>query len=211
MKRWSARRDNSGTWHIEEESEVSGEALVFAFIGIVIVFLLFAISLPISIARQERLQEAKQKEMESRMAVSASIWDLDVIESDAIYGNKTKYDSYGNVYSGEFREFCAWNYPGGDVFEPRVIVDINEKYEYKRFTGTIFTRPDQNEDLTITFKIFADGKCIYDSGEMHTSTRAIDLNLNVSGVDKLTFEAYTDYHDDTNPAVILVNAMLHAE
>ena len=35
--------------------------------------------------------------------------------------------------------------------------------------------------------------------------------LDVTGVDKLTFQAYTDYHDVTNPGVVLVNAFLHAE
>lgn len=152
----------------------------------------------------------RDAQIEAQIAESVSIWELDIVESDAIYGSNTKYDSYGNAYSGEYREFCAWTYPG-DTFEPRVIVDINEKYEYKRFTGTIFTRPSQDEDLTITFKIFADGKCIFDSGEMRASTRAIDLNLDVTDVDKLTFQAYTDYNDATNPGVVLVNAFLHAE
>jgi len=160
---------------------------------------------------EETRAEKEQAKIEAQIAESVSVWDLNITQSDAIYGSSTKYDSYGNAYSGEYREFCAWNYPGGDVFEPHVVVDINEKYEYKRFTGTIFTRPDQDENLTITFKIFADGKCIYDSGEMRTSTGAIDLNLDVTGVDKLTFKAYTDFNDVTNPGVVLVNAFLHAE
>jgi hypothetical protein len=169
---------------------------------------LFAFNVP---TPEDTRLEKQQAQAEALIAESVSVWELKTIETDAIYGNTTKYDSYGNAYSGEFREFCAWTYPGGDVFEPRVIVDIDEKYEYTRFTGTIFTRPDQDEDLTITFKIFADGKCIYDSGEMRTATRAINLNLDITGVDKLTFQAYTDFNDATNPGVVLVNAFLHAK
>ena len=37
------------------------------------------------------------------------------------------------------------------------------------------------------------------------------MGLDVTGVDKLTFQAYTDFNDATNPGVVLVNAFLHAE
>lgn len=188
------------------------KARSISIVTLIILLAVFACLFAFDVPTPEDARLKKQQaQAEALIAESVSVWELETIETDAIYGSTTKYDSYGNAYSGEFREFCAWNYPGGDVFEPRVIVDINEKYEYTRFTGTIFTRPDQDEELTIIFKIFADGKCVYDSGEMRTSTRAIDLNLDVTGVDKLTFQAYTDFNDATNPGVILVNAFLHAE
>lgn len=150
MTKWIAAQDAGGTWHFEEESEITFGGFIVTTITIIILFLLFAITLKVDAAQTERRKLAEQKEMEAKMATSASIWDLDIIESDAIYGNKTNYDSYGNAYTGEFREFCAWTYPD-DVFEPCVIVDINEKYQYTRFSGTIFTRPHQDEGLGITF------------------------------------------------------------
>ena len=76
---------------------------------------------------EETRAEKEQAKIEAQIAESVSVWDLNITQSDAIYGSSTKYDSYGNAYSGEYREFCAWNYPGGDVFEPHVVVDINEK------------------------------------------------------------------------------------
>lgn len=211
MNKWRATRDVGGTWHFEEEPEITFEGFIITTITIIILFLLFAITLKVDEAQTERRKLSEQKEMEAKMAISASIWDLDIIESDAIYGNQTNHDSYGNAYAGEYREFCAWK-TTRSTHEPFIIVDIDEKYEYKRFTGTIFTRPNQDEDLAITFKIFADGKCIFNSGEMHTTTKATNLNLDVTGVDKLKFIAFTnDYNAYCNPAVILVNAVLHAE
>ena len=215
--RYSARNKNLIAQYEEDQDAALAvntcqKARSISIITLISLIAAFVCLLAFDVPKPEDTRLKKQQaQAEVLIAESVSVWELETIETDAIYGRTTKYDSYGNAYSGEYREFCAWNYPGGDVFAPRVIVDINEKYEYKRFTGTIFTRPEQDEGLTITFKIFADGKCIYDSGEMDTGTRAIDLNLNVSGVDKLTFEACTDYNADTNPAVILVNAVLHAE
>lgn len=158
----------------------------------------------------EEIREAKeQAELEEQIAQSVSVWDLEIIESEAIYGDNAQYDSYGNLYTGEYREFCAWNY-SSNRNEPYVIVDVNEKYDYTRFTGTIFTRPSQDEELAIVFRIYADDKCIYDSGEMHASTKAIELDLDITGVDKLKFMAFSEDNDSTNPAVILENAMVHA-
>lgn len=217
MSKWKFRQDRFGNWHAEEEHEVTLEAAVvtvLSIVGVLFAFLLLlAVLLGVRNFRIEIREDKEQRAHEAQMKVSVSVWDLDIIESTAINGSTAKHDSYGNAYSGEFREFCAWNspYDANDVFVPRITVDINEKYEYTRFTGTIFTRPKQNDDLTITFKVFADGKCIYDSGKMDTSTRAIDLDLNVAGVDKLTFEAYSDHFASTNPAVILANATLHAK
>ena len=215
MSKWIARKDTRGNWLVEEEHEITLEGVIITVLGIIggliLLLLLFAVLLGIDSLQTNRRKNAEQREHEAQMAISASIWDLDIVESDAIYGNKTMYDSDGNVYTGEFREFCAWS-KSSDVHEPCVIVDINENYEYTRFTGTIFTRPEQDEDLAITFQIFADGKCIYNSGEMHTSTNAINLNLDVEGVNQLMFIATTeDYGKYCNPAVILVNAVLHAE
>ena len=160
----------------------------------------------------ENIRAKKEKaQAEAQMAASCSIWDLSIVESNAIYGSSTKYDSLGNAYTGEYREFCAWNTPN-ERYEPCVIVDLNEKYDYTRFSGTIFTRPNQSEDLAITFTIYADEKCIYNSGEMRTSTKPIQLNLNITGVDKLKFVASTnDYDGWCNPAVILENATVFAE
>lgn len=215
--RYSARNKNLIVQYEEDQDTALAvntcqKAKCISIVTLISLLAVFACLLAFDVPTPEDTRLKKQQtQAEALIAESISVWELETIETDAIYGRTTKYDSYGNAYSGEFREFCAWNYPGGDVFAPRVIVDINEKYEYKRFTCTIFTRPDQDEKLTITFKIFADGKCIYNSGEMRTSNRAIDLNLDVTGVDKLTFQAYTDYHDATNPGVVLVNAFLHAE
>ena len=158
---------------------------------------------------EEVREKKEQAEIEKQIAESVSIWELDIVESDAIRGDNAKYDSHGNLYKGEYREFCAWNYPS-NRFEPHVIVDVNEKYDYTRFTGTIFTRPKQKEGLTIVFEIYADDRCIYSSGDMDASTEAIELDLDISGVDKLKFVAFTDDHASTNPAVILENAMVHA-
>lgn len=160
----------------------------------------------------ENIRAKKEKaQAEAQMAASCSIWDLSIVESNAIYGSSTKYDSLGNAYTGEYREFCAWNTPN-ERYEPCVIVDVNEKYDYTRFSGTIFTRPNQSEDLAITFAIYADEKCIYNSGEMRTSTKPIQLILNITGVDKLKFVASTNgYNSYCNPAVILENAMVFAE
>lgn len=182
-----------------------------SIVTIVLLLAFFAGLLIVDAPSPEETREAmREAEFEAQLAESVSLWKLDIVESDAIYGIDTKYDSYGNAYYGEYREFCAWKYPSR-TFEPCVIVDINEKYEYTRFTGTIFTRPDQDDSLAITFQIFADDTCIYDSGELHASTPAIDLDLDVDGVDQLKFLAFTDSHDSTNPAVILANAVLHAD
>lgn len=211
MSKWTARQKSNGDWEIEEAPEITPEGIVIGVISIIICFIIFAGLLITNNFMTDVREKTAQKKHEAQMAISASIWDLDVIESDAIYGSNTKYDSDGNAYSGEFREFCAWSYPG-EVFEPHIIVDVNEKNEYKRFTGTIFTRPEQKEKLSITFKIYADGKCIYDSGKMHASTKAIDINLDIEGVNQLKFVASTADNDSyCNPAVILVNATVHAE
>lgn len=212
MSKWNVTSKGNGNFVVEEASEIEDPVDILKAIGIALVLIvvfgpiiLFRAWISDTIAEKRSAREAAQ--MDAQMAIETSVWKLDVVDSRAIYGQENRADSYGNIYSGEYREFCSW-----DGYESYAVVNISEKHQYKRLTGVIFTRPEQAEDLSITFRIFADGKCIYNSGEMHTSTKAIQLNINVSGAKQLRFVASTsDYSGSTNPAVILENAVLHAE
>ena len=215
------REGLDGNWHVSPEPsgytfiEVIIAVLRFLakpFLVITVLVLLFGliVSLVVSVQNSKLSllwtsdkPEAEQSQVS--LIENISVWDLDIAEDTAIYGSNWKEDSYGNQYSGEFREYCSW--PG---HEPYTVINLSRQDDFKRLTGTIFTRPTQEESLRITFKIYADGKCVFDSGEMHTSTRAIQISIPISGVKQLRFVASSpDEGSGENAAVIFENALVH--
>lgn len=211
MSKWNITSKGNGSFEVEEISEIGpldflkGLLIILVLIMILGPIILFHSWVSNTIEEKRSAREAAR--IDAQMAIETSVWNLDIIDSQAIYGQEDRTDSYGNTYSGEYREFCSW-----DGYESYTVVNISERHQYKRLTGVIFTRPEQAEDLSITFRIFADGKCIYDSGEMHRSTKAIQFDVDISGTKQLRFLASSsDFSETTNPAIILENAVLHAE
>lgn len=210
MSKWRIREDWTGAWVVEEQAEIDiFDPGFWKFLGIFICVCLgfliaISIMLGVSSARMDR-QEAKEKaRIEAQRKIEASIYDVSSEERDGvIWGEARKEDYYGNEYSGEMREFCSWD-------NKEMATTFILKNDYKRFTGVIFTRPDQKEELTINFKIYGDGKCLYDSGDLRSTTPAIHLNLDITGVETLRFTAVSSGHEVVNAGVILMDAMVHA-
>jgi hypothetical protein len=208
MSKWSITETWDGNFMVEEVSSVGpfgyiiGALIVAAMIAVV--GPIFLITHGINNAIDEREEARALARIEAERKIEASIYDVSSEEKDGvIWGKARKEDYYGNEYSGEMREFCSWD-------NKEMATTFNLENDYKRFTGVIFTRPDQKEELTINFKIYGDGKCLYDSGDLRSTTPAIHLNLDITGVETLRFTAVSSGHEVVNAGVILMDAMVHA-
>lgn len=118
-------------------------------------------------------------------------------------------DAYGHTYSGPYLDLCSYGYGSADSCEAftEFVADGNYKY----FSGTFFARPEQNENYTIEFFVYADDVLVYSSGPITRSDRPIDFNVDISNCDIIRVASRsTDFTMmNTNPGIILFNAEVY--
>ncbi len=116
-------------------------------------------------------------------------------------------DSYGNVYKDVCTELCSWGKYGGE-YDHIDSAEFVADGEYKYLSGTIFTRPQQSENFSIEFLVYADDELVYSSGSITRATKAVDFKVDIDNCDMIRIESRsTDYTSSgTNPGVFLVNA-----
>ena len=132
----------------------------------------------------------------------------DVLDNISRKGSVT--DSYGNKYDAPYIDLCSYG-AHGSYDAVRAYTDFVTDGKYMYLEGTYFCRAEQSEDFTITFQIYADGKLIYDSGEISRQTKAIHFKVTIDNADIVRVMSFSDDYTmmRTNPGVILVNAIVY--
>lgn len=121
-------------------------------------------------------------------------------------------DSYGNVYKGIHLELVSWGNGGGE-YDKQAYCEFVNNGQYRYLSGTIFTRPEQSEDYTIEFMVFADDELVYSSGPINRSTKPMDFVVEIGECDLIRVQTRSKNYTtvNTNPGIFLVNPMVSVE
>lgn len=122
-------------------------------------------------------------------------------------------DSYGTLYKGIHLELVSWGTTGGKDYDKQAYCEFVNNGQYRYLSGTIFTRPEQSENYTIEFMVFADDELVYSSGPIDRSTKPIDFVVEIGECDLIRVQTRTkDYTSTgTNPGIFLINPMVSEE
>lgn len=133
------------------------------------------------------------------------------LNADKLYDYKTITDSQGNEYKGCYRLPSSGGLLGLTQGSGSISYDLNGSYS--SLSLECFADPSMGADKTVRLSIFADGKLIYDSGNMKAAHRTKSAELSVDGADTLTIACGTA--DGSlltrlvgRPKVCIVNARL---
>lgn len=117
------------------------------------------------------------------------------------------FDSLGNTYESSYFELCSYK----DAYaKTEAYTDIATNGEYMYLEGTIFCRQGQNPDFTISFRVYADGELVYDSGDMKRDTPPKQFKVCINNAKVVRIQSSSNDFTlmETNPGIILVNARL---
>ena len=118
-------------------------------------------------------------------------------------------DSYGKEYKAPYFDLCSYG-KNGSYNAVQAYTDLVTDGKYMYLEGTYFCRQNQNETHTITFQIYADGKLVYDSGEISRSTKATYFKVCIDNADIVRVTSFSnDYSSKKNPGVILAEAVVY--
>lgn len=154
------------------------------------------------------LEEAEQRVQESselsekldtvRNQIPAALSDVVVIDSQGYqYYDDLFTDSFGNTY-GAAHEFSANN---------RYAV-FNLDQSYATFSAKLVASEKTGSDARMAVAIYADDQLVYSVSAYDKQTGAVDINLNVTGVTKLTIKTSKSQGNANTCLLYLVNATL---
>ena len=128
----------------------------------------------------------------------------DNLNDKAIVSNFSFSDIDGNIYHNYFR---LHDHGGNKEFRT-----FNLNGEYTNFSGTYFTTSNINPDHWITFEILADDIKIYESSKLQRNTPAVNFDINITNVKKLTIQGFTPYSTSVYgeaPSVVIAEATVY--
>ncbi len=116
----------------------------------------------------------------------------------------SEQDSLGNIYTSYF-DLCSYedNYGKTESYS-----DFATNGEYMYLEGTIFCRRGQNPEYKISFRVYADGELVYDSGEMSRDTPPKQFKVCINQAQVVRIQSSSSDYTlmEVNPGIILVNA-----
>lgn len=142
---------------------------------------------------------------------SAPLSDMKMISGESNFRKGDVEDAYGNTYAGPHFELCSY---GKGSKKGEYITQSSVEFAlggaYSCFTGTFFTRPDQADEFTVEFMVYADDELIYCSEPISRRTKAVDFAIEIGQCDvlKIAARSYDHTKSGTNPGILLANAAL---
>lgn len=114
-------------------------------------------------------------------------------------------DPYGNIYETSYFDLCSYQ-DGSRKVEAYTDLQADGKFMY--LEGTIFCRQRQNALYRISFKIYADGVLVYDSGLMSKDSEPKYFKVCINNAQVIRIQSSSSDYSlmHTNPGIILVNA-----
>lgn len=212
-KRWIIEDQGNGTYELKEKSSFDPVAILQGSLVYGLVFIIIAalgaLFYYVSESADKKAElMANQFEEKFVLPAKAPIHKLEISDSIHAYvssNGKTYKDASGDEYNGPYIEFSLVD------SSSYLSVDVSE-YDYTRFTGTIVPCKSNRYDEDVTIRIYADDRCIYDSGRMNSSSQAKSIELDISGADILRFEALLDgQYYSSFETIVIVDPMMYAK
>lgn len=194
---------------VEKQSSGCGAFLLFAIV--IIVGLFFAPQDKPDVDHNDRDVQSVATVAQGS-AEPCDLTDLPVVgdHSDTINNMESRYPTTypdGSECEAPYFDLCSY---GNDGVRERTqaYTDLATDGKYMYLEGTYFCRQKQHEDYRISFQVFADGKLVYDSGEISKSTEATHFQVAINYADVVRITSISDDYTlmGKNPGVILVDA-----
>lgn len=93
-------------------------------------------------------------------------------------------DNYGNRYNSA----VIYNWGTINASSSRDSYEYLLNMKYSRFKGTLYVPEGEAKDYTITFTVKADGRILYTSPAMSKGSAPVNLDINVTGYNDVSFE-----------------------
>ena len=181
---------------------------------IFVIFLACAILLQGVIAGTKAyLRKEQEKEMLLR---EIDLEKLEIIDGEDFidineWNTPLAEDYFGNQYESSYYVLSVTNnsdlyWVQGELIEEYADIATNGEYMY--LSGTVFCNARQHPDHKMSFKVYADGVLVYDSGEMSRDTepKHIKVCINNAQVIRIQSTSHNYPLTDRSPSIILVNA-----
>lgn len=113
-----------------------------------------------------------------------SLFDVQLLSQSSNYDVETVKDNLGNTYNKAMAGRWLGYYTDNEDIKYKNAIYVLDK-KYNKLSFTVAVKGDLDDDCYSKIRVYGDGQVLYDSGDLNSSTKPVEMEIDVSGVTDL--------------------------